>query len=60
MSPQAKQEMKDWKAGVHKLNTDYASDQSGYDWADWIIRADNDDPNKTLEFLRNYVKDVPF
>lgn len=60
LSPQAKQEMKDWKAGVHKLNTDYGSDQSGYDWADLITRADNDDPNKTLKFLRDYVKDVPF
>lgn len=60
LSPQAKQEMKDWKAGVHKLNTDYGSDQSGYDWADWLTTASNDNPNKTLEFLRNYVKDVPF
>lgn len=60
LSPQAKQEMKDWKAGIHKLNTDYGSDQSGYDWADWLTRADNDDPNKTLKFLRDYVKDVPF
>ena len=59
-SPQAKQEMKDWKAGVHKLNTDYGSDQSGKDWADWLTRASNDDPNKTLNFLRDYVKDVPF
>lgn len=53
-SPQAKQEFKDWKAGVEKLNTDYGTPTTrSNNWAHWMTNA-SDDPDATLKFLRDY------
>lgn len=58
-SPQAKQEMKDWKTGVQKMNDDYGTNSGQHpDWSQWVINSNND--TDTLQFLRDYVKDVSF
>lgn len=59
LSPQAKQEMKDWKIGVQKMNDDYGINSGQHpDWSQWVVNSNND--TDTLQFLRDYVKDVPF
>lgn len=60
-SPQAKQEMKNWKSGVEKLNSDFGSINGSInnDWKEWMANV-TDNPNETLQFLQNYIKPSDF
>jgi len=60
-SPQAKQEMKNWKLGVEKLNSDFGSINGSInnDWKEWMVNV-TDNPNETLQFLQNYIKPSDF
>lgn len=59
LSPTAKQEMKDWKTGVQKMNDDYGTNSGQHpDWSQWVVNSNND--TDTLQVLRDYVKDVSF
>lgn len=60
-SPKAKQEMKNWKSGVEKLNSDFGSINGSInnDWKEWMANV-TDNPNETLQFLQNYIKPSDF
>lgn len=65
LSPQAKQEMKDWKEGAALLDSDYGNSYGSNDWTRWMTNSS--DPSETLQFLRDYTKgpqtggiDLPF
>lgn len=55
LSPQAKQEMKDFKAATAKLHTDYGGTNPNEEWLQWAINAPDDDPNYFTEAI-NYLK----
>ncbi len=52
-SPQAKQEMKEFKTRTKILDTDYG-DISGNSWQDWLTNTD--DVTTTLDYLRKITK----
>ena len=54
-SPQAKQEMKDFKAATAKLHTDYGGTNPNEEWLQWAINAPEDNPNYFTETI-NYLK----
>jgi len=54
-SPQAKQEMKDFKAATTKLHTDYGETNPNEEWLQWAINAPDDNPNYFTEAI-NYLK----
>ena len=54
-SPQAKQEMKDFKAATTKLHTDYGGTNPNEEWVQWMLNAPEDDPNYFKEAI-NYLK----
>lgn len=52
LSPQAKQEMKDFKAATAKLSTDYGGTNSNEHWLEWAINAPDDNPNYYTEITK--------
>lgn len=55
LSPQAKQEMKDFKAATAKLHTDFGGTNPNEQWLEWVINAPDDNPNYFTEAI-NYLK----
>ena len=55
MSPQAKQELKNFKAATAKLSTDYGGTKPNEEWLQWAINAPDDNPNYFTEAI-NYLK----
>lgn len=51
-SPQAKQEMKDFKAATTKLHTDYGGTNPNEEWLQWMLNAPEDDPNYYTELIK--------
>lgn len=52
MSPQAKQEMKDFKTATAKLSTDYGGTTPNEEWLQWAINDPMDDPNYYTEITK--------
>lgn len=57
LSPQAKQEMKDFKAATAKLSTDYDHHANPHanpneQWLEWAINAPDDNPNYYTELIK--------
>lgn len=52
-SPQAKQEMKDFKAATAKLHTEYGGTNPNEEWLQWAINAPDDNPNYFTEVIND-------
>lgn len=55
LSPQAKQELKNFKTATTKLHTDYGGTNPNKEWLQWAINAPDDDPNYFTEVV-NYLE----
>lgn len=52
LSPQAKQEMKDFKTATTKLHTDYGGTNPNTQWLEWIVNAPENNPNYYTEITK--------
>ena len=52
-SPQAKQEMKDFKTATTKLHTAYGETNPNNQWLEWIVNAPDDNPNYFTEVIND-------
>jgi len=54
LSPQAKQEMKDFKQTTSKLASDYGDANPNESWIHWVINSPEDDPNYFKSVIESF------